>query len=230
MNETFFTAENEELRDQTNFSVMALFGFFLAMVGLFSIQYIQVMPVALVGVALGALALILSNRFKLGFFSRALAFLAVVIGSTATSYSLLYRQFEDNYELSQACKTAEMYFQCLSKGDLERVGFLVGFPSEMPDRRPDAESPTVKATKRLRDDPAHKEIRERKNPAKWDFVALEGEFSGSDSHTYKLIYKDNGQTNPPYYKIVVRKNCSKYHKTRSKVNWYVDSLESTKTP
>lgn len=228
MSETFFTAENEEVRDPTNFSVMALFGFFLVVVGLFSIQYIQIMPVALVGVVLGALALLLSKRFKIGFFSKALAFLAVVIGSTSTSYSFIYRSSENRYELSQACRTAELYLENLSKGDLDHVFFLVGFPSEMPDVNGEAQSPTARAMKRLSDDPTHKEIRERKSPAKWAFVSLEGEYSASDSHTYKLIYKDDGQSIPSFYKVVVRKNCSKYNKIKKKVNWFVDSLESTK--
>ncbi len=228
MSENFFTAENEELRDPTNFSVMALFGFFLAMVGLFSIQYIQVMPVALVGVVLGALALLLSKRFKIGFFSKTLAFLAVVIGSTTTSYSFIYRSMENQYELSQACRTAELYLDNLSKGDLDHVFFLVGFPSAMPDMNGEAQSPTARAMKRLSDDASHKEIRERKSPAKWTFVSLEGEYSASDSYTYKLIYKDDGQSIPPFYKVVVRKNCSKYNKTKKKVNWFVDSLEFTK--
>ena len=230
MSETFLTAEAEELRESTNFSVMAMFGFFLAVVGLFSIQYIQMMPVAMVGVVLGAMALFVSKRSKLGFFSKALAFLAVVIGTTTTSYGFLYRVVENNYELAQACKISEMYLENLSKGDLDRVFFLVGFPTSMPDHASEAESPLVRAMNRLREDSSHKEIRERKSPAKWVYVALQGEYPTHDSHSYKLIYKDDGQTIPPYYKVIVRKNCTKYNKTKTKVNWFVDNLESTKMP
>lgn len=174
--------------------------------------------------------MLFSKRFKLGFFSKTLGFLALVMGVITTSYGLLYSAIENHYELTQARKTSEVYLENLSKGDLDRVFFLVGFPTGMADENMVTESPTKRAMNRLRDDPSHKEIQERKGSPKWVFVALEDEYPKTDSHTYKLTYKDDSQSIPPYYSILVRKNCSKFDKTQTTVNWFVDKLETAKKP
>ncbi len=233
MSETYLTAESEEVLDSTNFSVMSLIGFSLALAGIFSLQYVQMMPVAILGGALGAAVLILAKRFQLSYLSRTLGFLALVIASTTASYRQFYHAVENNYELTQACKISEMYLENLSKNDADsrdRVFFLVGFPPEASEAMPGAEpeSPTVKAMKRLNEDPAHSDIRGRKNSPKWTFVSVEAEYAAKDGHTYKLIYKDEGQTNPPFYSVFVRKNCSKYDTTKKTVNWFIDKLEIAK--
>ncbi len=232
MNETYLTAESEEVRDTTNFSLMSLIGFLLSLAGIFSLQYVQMMPVAILGGMLGAAVLILAKRFQLSYLSRTLGFLALVIASTTASYRQFYHAIENNYELTQACKISETYLENLSKNDLDRVFFLVGFPPEASEAMPGAEpeSPTVKAMKRLREDPAHTDISGRKHPPQWIFVTVESEYAAGDGHTYKLIYKDEGQTNPPYYSVFVRKNCTKYDKTNKTVNWFVDKLEIAKKP
>ena len=232
MSETYLTAESEEVSDSANFSVMSLFGFFLALAGIFSLQYVQMMPVAILGGTLGAAVLILAKRFQLSFLSRTLGFLALVIACTTVSYRQFYQAIENNYEITQACKISGAYLENLSKKDLERVFFLVGFPPEASEGMPGAEpeSPTVKAMKRLREDPAHTDISGRKNPPKWIFVTVESEYGAKDGHTYKLIYKDGGQTNPPFYSVFVRKNCAKYDNTKKTVNWFVDKLEIAKKP
>ena len=228
MSETFLTAEAEDVSEATNFSIVALLGFFLALAGLFSIQYIQMMPVAIAGGVFGAAALFVSKRCKLGFFSKTMGFLALVIGATTTSYGLFYRSIETNNDLTQARKIAETYLEYLSQDNLDRVFFLVGFSTEAEEGPTGKDSPTKRAMDRLRDDFAHIEIRGRKGTPKWVYVGLESELAVDSGHTYRLTYKDDGQSNPPNYSIFVRKNCKKYDSTTTTVNWFVDKLEIAK--
>jgi hypothetical protein len=229
MSDIYLSPETEEAREQTNFSLLALAGFVFAMIGLFSIQYFQVLPAAFIGAALGACALVIASRYRIGWFSRTLAFIAVVAGAVIASFNLFYVSIENNYDYAQAKKTAQAYVDNLSAGDLDRVFFLVGFPpggGEPVAPGVATESPTVRAMNRLKEDPAHVEIQSRKN-AKWVFVGIESEYPGNGGHTYKLLYKDDKQSIPTYYRLYVRKNCAKYDTTKAKVNWYVDRLEST---
>jgi len=227
MSQVYLSAENEEeIRETTNFSVVALFGFFLATAGLFAMQYIQMVPFAIVGGLLGAMTLITAKRRKLGVLSRSLGFLALVFGTIAASCDLFYRSLENRYDISVACTISDMYLNNLSKGDLDKVFFLVGFPpsqEETPGEQSD--SPTKRAMNRLRQDPAHKEIGARKNIPKWVYGGMVAEYALSEGHTYKLLYRDETQSIPQNYWIFVRKNCSKYDKSKTTVNWFVDKLE-----
>ena len=223
MSEIFLTAEAEESRDPTNFSVVALLGFLLAAAGLFSIQYIHMLPIALIGAVLGAIALLTSKRYQLGFVSKSLGFLGLVIGAITVSFSVCYMYVESNYDNQQARKTAESYLDYLAKGDMDHVAFMAGSISESTD----LESTSKANALRIRDDLYHKEIKERKNP-KWIFVNVESEYVVANGHTYKLIYKDASQTVPKYYSVFVRKNCEKYDKSKLTVNWFVDKLDTAK--
>jgi hypothetical protein len=223
MSEIFLTAEAEEAREPTNFSVVALFGFLLAVAGLFSIQYIHMMPIALIGAALGAFALLTSKRFQLGFFSKSLGFLALVIGAITVSFSVFYMYIENTFDQQQARKTAETYLDYLSKGDLDHVAFLAGSSIEISE----PESASKAAMLRIRDDLYHKEIRERNNP-KWLFVNVESEYLVANGHTYRLKYKDASQTVPKYYSIFVRKNCGKHEWSKPTINWFVDKIDTAK--
>ena len=223
MSEIFLSAEAEEAREPANFSVIALFGFLLAVAGLFSIQYVQMMPIALIGAALGAVALIIAKRFQLGFISRTFGFLAVVIGATTVSFSVFYRYIENNYDKQQARKTAETYLDYLAKGDLDHVSFLAGSVIEVDE--PEASSKA--AMLRIRDDLYHKEIQARKNP-KWIFVNVESEYLVANGHTYRLTYKDASQSVPKYYSIFVRKNCDKHDWSKPTINWFVDKIDTAK--
>ena len=228
MSQVYLTAENEEeIRETTNFSVVAMFGFFLAMAGLFAMQYFQMIPIAILGAILGGITLVTAKRRKLGFLSRTLGFLALVAGATSASYGLFYRTLENRYDISVACTTSEMYLDNLSKGELDKVFFLVGFPpgSDETTSTEQSDSPTKQAMNRLRNDSAHKEIGSRKNVPKWVYSGLVAEYAGGDGHTYKLTYRDESQSIPPNYWIFVRKNCAKYDKSKTTVNWFVDKLE-----
>lgn len=223
MSEIFLTAEAEEARDPANFSIVALFGLLLAVAGLFSIQYIQMMPIALIGAALGAISLLIAKRYQLGFISKAFGFLGVVLGATTVSFSVFYRYIENNYDKQQACKTAETYLNYLAKGDLDHVAFLAGSAIEYSE----PESSTKAAMQRIRDDLYHKEIQERKNP-KWLFVNVESEYLVANGHTYRLTYKDASQTVPKFYSIFVRKNRDKHEWSKPTINWFVDKIDTAK--
>jgi hypothetical protein len=223
MSEIFLTAEAEEAREPTHFSVVALFGFLLSAAGLFSIQYIHMMPIALIGAALGTLALLISKRYRFGFLSKSLGFLALTIGAITVSFSVFYMYIENNYDLQQARKTAETYLNFLSKGDLDHVAFLAG--SSIDISEPESASKAVML--RIRDDLNHKEIQERKN-SKWLFVNVESEYVVANGHTFKLIYKDASQTVPKYYSIFVRKNCDKHEWSKPTINWFVDKIDTAK--
>ncbi|MCY2982103.1 MAG: hypothetical protein NTY15_00510 [Planctomycetota bacterium] len=223
MSEIFLTAEAEEAREPTHFSVVALFGFLLSAAGLFSIQYIHMMPIALIGAALGTLALLISKRYRFGFLSKSLGFLALTIGAITVSFSVFYMYIENNYDLQQARKTAETYLDFLSKGDLDHVAFLAG--SSIDISEPESASKAVML--RIRDDLNHKEIQERKN-SKWLFVNVESEYVVANGHTFKLIYKDASQTVPKYYSIFVRKNCDKHEWSKPTINWFVDKIDTAK--
>ncbi len=228
MSEVFLSAEAEEARETTNFSLMALCGFLLAMAGLFSIQYTQMLPVPFVGAVVGAVALLTAKRFKVSMLSKILAFVAVSVGTTTASYAILYRGLETNSDLQQVRKIAEVYLDNLSKDKLKEVFYLVGFPPELDEGPPGSDSPTKRAMKRLTEDFAHIEIRNRKTPPKWVFVGVVAEFPNASGHTYKIIYKDDGQTVAPEYYLFVRKNSQKYDSSKTTVNWFVDKLESAK--
>ena len=227
MSEVFLSEEPEEQLEITTFSPLALCSFLLSIIGLFSIQYFQMLPIAILAAILGAIGLLIAKRFKYGMFSRALAFLGVAIGTITSSYGPLYQSIESNYDLAQIRAISETYLENLSKDNLDNVFYLVGFPTEV-DPSVSADSPTQKAMQRLREDRAHIEIRGRKTTPKWTFVSLVTEYPNQAGHTYKVIYRDDGQSVPPEYYLFVRKNCAKFDRSRTTVNWYVDKLESAK--
>jgi hypothetical protein len=228
MAEVLLSAENDEISDSTSFSAIAFVGFILSLIGIFSLQYIHVVPLAIAGGVLGLVGMLIAKSQRFGIMSKIFATLATFIGVTVTSWGMFTRHIESQYELEQARKISLMYLENLSKGDLKRVMYLIGFQLEAAEGPTgDEETPTRKAVKKFESDPAHVEIRERRNPAKWVFVSLEGELPGSKGHSYKLTFRDEGQTNPPTYWIYPRKNCGKFEK-RDIVNWYVDNLEPAK--
>lgn len=231
MNETqLLSAETEEISDSTSFSALALVGFLLSLGGLFAIQYIQLMPIAILAATLGFVALMISKRCNLSFLSVGLAAAALAIASVTVSMSLTTRSLHNQYELAQAEKIGREYLEALSRGDSARVNYLIGFPLDPTDATGsygNMESKSQRAKKKVQQDPVHVEIRERRAPAKWVFVGLDGEFKGSNGYTYKLIFRDEGQTNPPTYWLYAKKDCEKYS-DNSKVHWFVDNLEAAK--
>jgi len=235
MTEVLMSAESDEIAEPSNFSPTALIGFLLACIGTFSVQYVQVTPVAIIGGFLGAGALLLSHRYRLGAFSRILAALAVIVGVTVASAGVSNRYLMNSYEMGNVRRIADLYLESLSQGDTAKVNYLMGFPNSSEEKAPSApnapkaieEPASKKAAKRLDQDPAHVEIRGRKKPAKWTFVGLENDFPGQ-GHTYKVIYRDDGQPGQPQYYVFVRKNSDKNDLKKPSVSWFVDKIESVR--
>ncbi|MFO0013470.1 MAG: hypothetical protein ACK553_12050 [Planctomycetota bacterium] len=230
MNETQFHQEGDEITDSTSFSLMALAGFLGSLVGMFSVGYYQILPVSIVSTLLGAATLVTAKRFRLNLLSKFLGLVGVVIGATATSWGISERWLETYKDVSHAREIAKLYLESLSTDDLDKVYYLVGFQfeGESNEERDGAKLSEVRRAKtRLDQDQPHVEIRNRKTPAKWVFVGLDGEFQGTVGHTYRLRYRDEGQTIPPEYWVYARKDCNKFE-SKDKVHWFVDNLENVK--
>jgi hypothetical protein len=223
MIETGLSAESEEILDTTTFSKLALLGLLLALAGVFSLQYTQVMPFSILGAVLGAISLLLAKRNKSGLFSKVLGVLAVCLGTTVISTALSSGYMAESYDLGHARKVCELYLESISKGEMNRVYFLAGFDPASALQTGSSEA--KQAITRLKTDPVHIAIRGRKTPAKWVFVRLEGESpSEGGAYTYRLKYRDEGQPNKPSYILSARKTSGKFDKTKDTVNWFVDNL------
>jgi hypothetical protein len=232
MNETQIHQEADEIADTNSFSLVAVLGVVLSLAGVFSVGYVQMLPVAIVGVMLGAFSLMTAKRFRLNLLSKFLGFVAVVVGATAASWGVSERSLETGGDVAQARRVAELYLESLSANDLEKVYYLVGFQfeGESNEEREAIEQTQIQRGKsRLDQDSAHLEIRNRKSPAKWAFVSLDGDFQGTLGWTYRLRYRDEGQTIPPEYWVYARKNCGKYE-SQERVHWFVDNLEVVRKP
>jgi hypothetical protein len=228
--ESQFRPESDEVVDSESFSGFSLVGFLASLVGILSIQYVHFMPLAIVGTLLGTFVLLFAKKLGLSKLSRIFAFLAVAIGSTCASWGVSRSFLHSNYELSQARKVSELYLNALSKGEFDSVYYLVGFQFEG-ERRPGDAAPETelqKAKNRLATDPAHVEILKRREPSKWTFVSLDGEAMGTAGYSYKLRYRDDGQTNPPSYFVYARKDVQERFATKEEIHWYVDTIEAVK--
>jgi hypothetical protein len=225
-----FQREGDEISDTTSFSVLSLLGVVCSAVGLFAIGYVQVIPFAVVGMLIGAVVLITAKRQNISLLSKILGFLGIAMGATSASWGYSERYLATSSDINHAKQIAEYYLESLSAKELDKVYYLVGFQfsGEPNENGGTKETPEIQRAKtRLENDAAHLEIRNRKTKAKWVFVGLEGEIQGSVGHTYKLRYRDEGQTIPSEYHIYARKNCPKFS-TQKKVHWFVDNLESVK--
>ena len=228
--ESRFTPETDEVVDSESFSAFALIGLLASLVGVLSIQYVHLMPLAILGTVLGMFVLMFAKKLSLSKLSKVLAFMAVAIGATCASWGVSRSFLHSNYELTQARTVAELYLNALSKGDLDSVYYLVGFQFEG-ERRPGDDAPETelqKAKKRLATDPSHVEIQKRRDPAKWTFVSLDGEAIGTAGYSYKLRYRDEGQTNPPTYFVFARKDVQERFATKKEIHWYVDTVEAVR--
>lgn len=227
---TTFTPESDEVTDSESFSGFSLIGFIASLVGTLSLQYVHFMPLAIVGTVLGMFVLLFAKKLVLSKMSKIFGFLAIVLGATSASWGISSSFLHSNYELAQARKVSELYLNALSKGDLDSVYYLVGFQFEG-ERRPGDDAPETelqRAKNRLAADPAHVEIQKRREPSKWTFVSLDGEAMGTSGYSYKLRYRDDGQTNPPAYFIYARKDVQERFATKKEIHWYVDTVEAVR--
>jgi len=225
-----FSPETDEVSDSESFSGFSLIALIASTVGTLSLQYVHFMPLAIVGTVLGMFVLLFSKKLVLSRLSKIFGFLAVVLGATSASWGLSSSFLHSNYELTQARKVAELYLNALSKKDLDSVYYLVGFQFEG-ERRPGDDAPQTeleRAKSRLAADPAHVEIQKRRDPPKWTFVSLDGEAMGTSGYSYKLRYRDEGQTNPPTYFVYARKDVQERFATKKEIHWYVDTVEAVR--
>lgn len=227
---TKFHQEGDEISDAASFSVMSLIGAVCSVVGIFSIGYVQILPFAIIGSLVGVVTLWTAKRFQISLLSKVLGFLAIVVGATSASWGFSERYLETRSDLDYAKNISEQYLESLSANELDKVYYLVGFQFsgeslEQVGINPKSELQRAKA--RLDQDQAHLEIRNRKSKAKWVFAGMDSEFQGTLGHTYRLRYRDEGQTIPPEYWVYARKNCEKFS-TQGKVHWFVDNLEFVK--
>jgi hypothetical protein len=230
MNDPLLHQEADEIADSTSFSGVAILGLLFSLAGVFSVRYVQMLPVALVGGALGAIALVTASRYRLNLISRIFAFLGLVIGITFASWGMFERGMKSSYDLTQGRRIGELYLNSLSANELEKIYYLAGFQfdGESPEQQEEAKQTELQRAKtRVATDPAHTEIRTRKTPAKWVFVSLDGEFDGTLGRTYRLRYRDEGQTIPSAYWIYARKTPREVN-GRNEVHWFVDNLERVK--
>jgi hypothetical protein len=216
--------EGDEIAEGSSFSWLSIIGLLSSLAGVFSLTYIQLAPCAIIGAVLGAGLLLTAKRYRLNWFARSLAFLAMAIGSTVASAGISSRMLETNSDLKQARQVAELYLKSLSAKDLEKVYFLAGIAEEDSsgddETTQNTESRVESAKKRLNAEPCIAEIRNRKTEAKWVFVGLDGEYSSLAGYTYRLRFRDEGQTIPPEYWVHARKNVDKFGKINT-VHWFV---------
>jgi len=230
--ESKFQREGDEIGESKSFSWLSLAGLFSSLVGLFSTYYVQILPFAVLGTAIGALTLLLASRWDLNWFSRLIGSLAVIVGTIAGASGFFDRMLETSGDEQQARVVSELYLKSLSSNDWEKVHYLVGYKAQGPgpgpgDESEERENPEVtisKLKKGVETDPVHVEIAKRGPEAKWEYAGLDGEYSGLMGYTYRLRFRDIGQTIPSEYIVYARKDCEKFE-TKETVHWFVDSLD-----
>jgi hypothetical protein len=225
--ESKFQREGDEIGEAKSFSWLSLAALFSSLVGLFSIYYVQIMPFAVLGTAIGALTLLLANRWDLNWISRLTGSLAVIVGTIAGSSGFFGRMLETSGDVQQARLISELYLKSLSSNDWDRVHYFVGYKAPEPGDENDGQNPQssiLKLKKSVETDPVHVEIAKRGDEAKWVYTGLDGEYSGLMGYTYRLRFRDVGQTIPSEYIVFARKDCEKFE-TKETVRWFVDSLD-----
>jgi hypothetical protein len=244
MTETYLHAETEEIVDAKNFSGLSLVAVILSLVGSFSVLYVHFLAIAIIAAIVGCVVLQIASKYQLSGFSKFLALLAIFISSTTGSWGVFRRSMETNQDVQQARVLAEKYLNYLSQNDLNKALLLQGVPADVVALPPTTlkemqPSPADLAKQKIDTETAFREIRNRKSPAKWTYLGLNADFAMETSHLYKLLFRDDGQTNPPTYFVYVRKDCPKagpaaapYNKGKVLqpsdlvVHWYLDTIES----
>lgn len=223
MNQITLSAETDEIIDRPKFSLLSLIGFGIACIGVFSFEYVQVMPFAVIGVAIGAFCLITANQKRQGMATKTLAIITIALGATAASAGYFTRKLEVNYDLTHAKDLAELYLGNLSKGDMNRIYFLNGLEPGA-----DAKTQNVELTKainRIKTDPSVIAVRAHKQPASWVYTGEYVTYSGDDFFTFRLTYRDEGQPERPRFWVYCRRNGRKNDTSEKTARWKIDKVE-----
>ncbi|XZE22344.1 hypothetical protein SH449x_002267 [Pirellulaceae bacterium SH449] len=244
MSDVNMTDGSEILDESKPFSVLAVVSLFLALVGLLSMLFLAMIPVALVASALGVVAFLLGKRNDYNLFSTIAALLAVVLGITSVTTGLLARNFSTKADLVEARKISEAYLDLIHAQDFDRLSLMNGMPSppeEFERQQPSEQEKFAFRKKNLSTNPLYKEIAALPEAPKWAFAKLESEQPTSYFCDYKLIYRDENRAKSPLYKITVRRNQPKggpyvnpdnrgreLTEEDFKVRWTVEFLEITR--
>lgn len=223
MNQITLSAESDEIIDRPKFSLLSLIGFGIAAIGVFSIEYVQVMPFAIIGAGVGIFCLITANGKRQGVLTRILAATAIALGATAASAGFFTRNLEVSYDLTHAKNLAGLYLESISSGDMNKVLFLNGIEPSA-----DAQTQNVELTKsisRIKTDPTLIEIQAHKQPVKWVFMGEAIPYRGDDFFTFRLTYRDEGQPNKPKYWVYSKRNGRKNDASAKTARWKVDKIE-----
>ena len=223
MNQITLSSETDEIIDRPKFSLLALVGFGIACIGVFSFEYVQVMPFAVIGVAIGAFCLITANRKRQGIWTKMLAIVSIALGATAASAGYFTRKLEVSYDLTHARNLAELYLGSLSSGDMNRIYFLNGIEPGADVKTQNVE--LTKAVNRIKTDPSLIAIRAHKQPANWVFTGEAVSYSGDDFFTFRLTYRDEGQPNRPRFWVFCRRNGRKNDTSEKTARWKIDKIE-----
>jgi hypothetical protein len=223
MNQITLSSETDEIIDRPKFSLLSLIGLGIASIGALAFNYVQVMPFAVMGAAIGIFCLLTAKRKRQGVLTRFLASMSIALGTTAASAGYFTRYLEMDYELTHAKNIADIYVEAIAKGDMSRVYFLNGL-------EPGAETQTqntelTSAVNRIKTDPTLVAIRAFKQPSQWEFTGEAVPFQGDGFFTYRLTYRDVGQSNKPKYWVYSRRNGRKKDMSEKTARWKIDKIE-----
>jgi hypothetical protein len=224
MSQIALSAESEEIVDRPNFSFVCIVALLLSLLGCFSLRYLQAMPFAIMGGALGAICLLTAKRQRLGYGAKFLGTVATVLGVTVASTGYFNRQLGIEADVTEAKKVASEYFEAIRKDDMDRVFILHGLD---PVRDVQSEKPELKeSVSGVANNPRLLEIKRRKDPPKWEYVSLVDFYGTIDTaQTFRLHYRDVSQPKKPSCAIVVRKTTSKANPDKKVATWMVERLD-----
>ena len=223
MNQVTLTAETDEIVDRPKFSLLALIGFGLAAVGVLSFQFVQVMPFAILGAAIGAFCLMTAKRKSQGWLTKILSTIAVALGASAASAGYFTRTLDTDYDVTHARNVCDLYLENVSKGDMARVYFLSGVDPGAEAQSQNAE--LRQAVNRIKMDNVLLDIRASKVPAKWTYVGLSNKYEGLDRVTYRLTYRDEARQGKPQFWLYARRNGRVDDSSPKTARWTVEKIE-----
>ena len=222
MSQIILSAETEEIVDRPNFSLFALIAVLLSLIGCFSLRYLQAMPFAILGGALGAFCLFTAKRKQLGIGSKLLALIATGLGMTIASTGYFSRQLTQESNVTEARKIAEDYLNSVYQGDMSRVYFLSGRTStDLASASPEMKE----ELKGIQSDPIAADIRGRKQAPKWELAGLLGDVSVEGAQVLRLHYRDAALPKKPSCCVVVRKAVQKPNPEKKPAIWTIDRFE-----
>ncbi len=180
----------------TNFSVAALVGALASVGGLVSIFRLQAVPFAMIGIGLGAFALLNQRRWNIGVGSQRLAFFAVAAGLFGISWGVIQSRLEQERLLTRAKSVAKEFLDLLANNQLEQAVRLSKSQADALGVKID--EAVMANTVRLSRDHVDtftknvgiSDVIKRGKKAKWEFVGVKASGTNMRGLGYTLLYKD----------------------------------------